>query len=499
MTDLNTQDKDRQNGTSNKEVRVVSLLKRHAVQVLFGAGHSQSEIAEFTGVSVRSVRRISTEEPVETVDDAVERTKRKVGRPGVAEGYREFVQQILKDEPELLSVEILRRAKLQGYAGAKTAMYHLIAQIRPRETKIGMRFEGVAGEFSQHDFGEIRIRYLDGRCEKVLFFCSRLKYSRWVIVTLVSNENAETLVRTLADHFVAFGGVPLCAVFDRPKTVAIHWKKNGEVTEWNSTFALAALEIGFTAEVCWAYAPNQKGSVEALVKWVKGSFFKQRRFHDREDLQQQLSEWLLEVNTERPSRATGVIPAERLEEDRKRLRPMRISPQDLALRYPVQIGPTAELSYEGSRFSMPPDAANLPATLYLYPHHLKIVAGKYVAEHPRDIAKGSVSRLPEHRAAHLAAISGQRGKRYLKRQQLFEVGEVAVEFLTEVVHRNPRGWYSEVEALHTMLQAVGPQPLERAFRTALQAGVYSVSFIEQCLGKAAGKLAVAVGAKEESR
>jgi hypothetical protein len=36
------------------------------------------------------------------------------------------------------------------------------------------------------------------------------------------------------------------------------------------------------------------------VKWDKGSFFKQRRFFDREDLLSQLREWLMEVNTRVP-------------------------------------------------------------------------------------------------------------------------------------------------------------------------------------------------------
>ncbi len=39
---------------------------------------------------------------------------------------------------------------------------------------------------------------------------SRLKWSRWAVVDLVPNQVAEALIRTLADHFVAFGGVPLC-------------------------------------------------------------------------------------------------------------------------------------------------------------------------------------------------------------------------------------------------------------------------------------------------
>src|SRR3989454_11657259 len=198
-----------------------------------------------------------------------------------------------------------------------------------------MRFEGLPGEFSQHDFGQIDVRYDDGSSERVHFFASRLKWSRWVEVTLVPNEVAETLIRTLADHFVAFGGVPLCAVFDRPKTVALAWKKDGEVTEWNPIFAYAALEIGFTAEVCWPHAPRQKGSVENLVGWVKGSFFKQRRFVDDADLRTQLAEWRSEVNMRRPCRATGVIPAVRLEEGRPPLRAPQGAPERPAPRAPI--------------------------------------------------------------------------------------------------------------------------------------------------------------------
>ena len=86
------------------------------------------------------------------------------------------------------------------------------------------------------------------------------------------------------------------------------WNERGEVTECNPVYAYAALELGFTAEVCWPYRVNQKGSVENLVGSMKGSFFKQRRFHDRHDLVEQLGEWLREMNHQRPNRATGEIP-----------------------------------------------------------------------------------------------------------------------------------------------------------------------------------------------
>jgi transposase len=253
---------------------------------------------------VRSVRRIAREESVVQVDDAAARAASKVGRPSKVEGFRKLVTEIVGSEPDLLSVEILRRVRQAGYKGGKSALYPIIAACRPKKNKLVVRFEGLPGEFAQHDFGEVDVRYRDRARERVHFFASRLKYSRWIEVTLVPDQTAETLVRTLVDHFSAIGGVPLLAVFDRPKTVALKWNRAGEVTEWNPIFAYVALELGIGVEVCWPYSPQQKGSVENLVRWVKGSFFKQRTFADHDDLVAQLAEWRGEVNERRPSDAT---------------------------------------------------------------------------------------------------------------------------------------------------------------------------------------------------
>ena len=468
------------------EERMLPLLKRHQVQTLLAAGHDQSEVAELTGVSVRNVRRIAAEPAVKHVDDRRERAARKIGRPSKVAAFRTLVQELVEQVHEetrapLKSVEILRRARLEGYQGGKSALYELIAELRPHARQLMMRFEGLPGEFSQHDFGEVRITYLDGSREVVRFFCSRLKWSRWAAVDLVPNQVAETLIRTLADHFVRFGGVPLCAVFDRPKTVALKWAKNGEVTEWNPIFAYAALELGFTAEVCWPRRANQKGSIENLVGWVKGSFFKQRRFHDREDLQTQLRQWLDEVNNERPSRATGEIPEQRRQQELPRLRGLRVAPERLALRIPIQVSVTAEVSYDGRSYAMPPEAVGMAGTLYLYRDHLHIVAGRYQARHPRYIAKGAVSRQPEHRAAQLAAISGRRGRRYLQREHLLETGEAALQFLMELVHRAPRSWFGDVEVLHHLLQQHGPKTLDRAFQAAVAAHTCTTEYVVRCL------------------
>jgi transposase len=446
---------------------MIDMLKRHQIQVLRRAGHSQIEVAALAGVARRTVQRVDGEATVTHIDSGGEREARGIGRPAKAEPFRPIIAEILAGDPQLLSVEVLRRVKLKGYEGGKTVVYELIRELRPKTIRPLVRFEGLVGEFTQHDFGHVNVRFLNATEQRVHFFASRLKYSRWVEVTVVPDERTETLVRTFVDHFAAIGGVPLLAVFDRPKTVALKWTRDGQVTEWNPLFAGVALDLSVGIEVCWPAAPWQKGSVENLVGWVKGSFFKQRRFVDDEDLLQQLAEWRTEVNTQRPCRATKIIPAVRLEEERPRLRSLKVAPADLALRVPVVVGPTAEVIHDTHPYSMSADAIGIAGTLYLYRDRVRIVAGRFEVTHERKFQPGEGSILPEHRAQHVAAVSGKRAKRYLQREHLLKLGPEALTYLTELTHRRPQIWLRDIDRLHTLLATYG----DDAMRAALTRGV----------------------------
>src|ERR1700746_1888178 len=286
---------------------MLGMLKRHEIEILLKAGHSKAEAARLAGISVGSVKRIAYEAPVVHVDDAAEREKRRIGRPSLVEDFRKPVVKILEEKPDLPSLEILRRVREAGYQGGKTALYALVASVRPKEIKPLIRFEGLPGEFSQHDFGEVDVAFLDGSTRRIHFFASRLKYSRLIRVSVVKDQTVESLVRNLAEHLDSWGGAPLMCVFDRPKTVALKWRRNGEVTEWNPVFAYVMLELGIGVELCWPQQPQQKGTVENLVGFVKSSFFKVRGFHDQEDLQQQQRDWEREANEELLCRGTGII------------------------------------------------------------------------------------------------------------------------------------------------------------------------------------------------
>src|SRR5437660_12641895 len=131
---------------------MLGMLKRHEVEILLKAGHSKAEVARLAGVSLCSVKRIAEEVPVVDVDDAAEREKRRIGRPSIVEDFRKPVVNILEEKPDLPSLEILRRVRETGYQGGKTALYALVASLRPKSAKPLVRFEGLPGEIQSARF-----------------------------------------------------------------------------------------------------------------------------------------------------------------------------------------------------------------------------------------------------------------------------------------------------------------------------------------------------------
>jgi hypothetical protein len=90
---------------------MIDMVKRHEIQVLRRAGHGQAEIAKLVGVSKRSVERVDGESAVVDFNTDAERGKRRIGRPSKAEPFRSFLVGELATQPDVLAVELLRRAK----------------------------------------------------------------------------------------------------------------------------------------------------------------------------------------------------------------------------------------------------------------------------------------------------------------------------------------------------------------------------------------------------
>jgi hypothetical protein len=133
---------------------------------------------------------------------------------------------------------------------------------------------------------------------------------------------------------------------------------------------------------------------------------------------------------------------------------------------------------------MPPDAIGIAGTLYLYRDRVRIVAGRFEVTHERKFQPGEGSTLPEHRAQHVAAVSGKRAKRYLQREHLLKLGPEALAYLTELTHRRPQVWLRDIDRLHTLLATYGDEAMRAAFARGVAEHAIGAEYIAHFLADA---------------
>lgn len=453
-------------------------MKRLEIQHLRAAGLGVARTASHAGVSPRTVERVTAEEPIRDVVGAEAGRRAAMGRPSKVDPYRARIEEWLRAEPELAGIAILQRLRDEGYRGGKSAVYSALVDLRAHVPAEGIvRFEAVAGEFSQHDFGECVVRYADGSRERIQFFASRLKFSRLVRVRLVDDQTTETVCRSLVDAFEAFGGMPLICVFDNPRTIVS--SREGQAVRWQETFAQFAAECSFAPHATWPRRPREKGSVENLVGFAQSSFFKAYRFTDRRDLEEKLVEWHRWANDVRVSRATGETPRSRHMLEAPRLKPVQLDRAGWTLRYSRVVRTDGYVELFERRYFAGFEHVGKTLTARVAEHEVTLWAGTaHVATHPRQPLNGRYSILPAQRAAVLEK-SGARP--FVKRQLLADLCPAATWYMTELRHRRPDLWQADVDRIFALMEQHGEPAVRDALVEAARCGTVGAEYLEALL------------------
>lgn len=447
-----------------------SAATRYDVLRALAAGLPASRVEQLTGVPPRAQRRIAQEEVPFGMTDAQLHTQHRVGRPrGLPPALQQEVRALLTAAPELRVAELLRRLRTDhGYQGGKSAVYDYAREVRParRAPLPVVRFEGVAGEFAQHDFGECVIQYLDGTAEKLHFYCGRLKYSRALYVELAPGETAEAYIRGMEAAAAIWGGLPLINVVDNTKAAVLRRTKDplsGEVRfHFQEQFGSFLREVNVFAEPTAPYAANQKGCVESLVKFVKGAFFTARHFRNRADLVRQLGEWLTEVNEHRPCDATKIIPHVRLLEERPWLRPLPGGERGYGLLFSAVVNREHRVRWGGYQYSTPSAWQGQTVTVRVHRHEVVLHYQQEAVVHPRVPGNHKYSLLPEHRPA---LFQKPRGQVMAQRQILMDLCPEGEQFFTALVHRRPLTWrQQDLPEAWALFEEVGDERMCGALR-----------------------------------
>jgi hypothetical protein len=287
------------------------------------------------------------------------------------------------------------------------------------------------------------------------------------------------LLRGLVDCCVALGWVPWVLVFDNMKTVTSGRDAAGQPI-WTPALLQLAAEFGFHPQACDPGAGNQKGSVESLVKWVKGNFLPGRSFVDDPDLATQAVAWCEQANT-RPSAATGEAPNSRLALEAAKGGALPPTAHDYGVLESGQVSAEALVAVAGNRYSVPVVHVGAPVTVRLHQDRVRIWRdARCIADHPRapDSARQRVIEV-----AHFAPLfpTKRRAQVMLYREVLLALGGRAPAFVSELSRRQRDRLAPEVLAVYALYEHYGAAALLAAMTLADEAGTYSAAALETLL------------------
>ena len=254
---------------------------------------------------------------------------------------------------------------------------------------------------------------------------------------------------------------------------------------WTPALLQLAHEFGFHPEACWPGAGNQKGSVESLVKWVKGNFLSGREFWDDADLAQQQAAWQEQVNA-RPSQATDEAPNTRLPREADRGGPLPARAADYGFLLPGRVGAEALVAVLGNQYSVPVMHVGAPLTVRV--HRARIALWRdttLLAEHERA-PDGAHRRVVQ--PAHFAALFGvkPRAQVMLYREALLQLGEGAARYISELSCRQRAALRREILAVHALLAEHGAAAVLAAMAAAEQVNAYGAAYLQTLLQAPAG-------------
>jgi len=289
----------------------------------------------------------------------------------------------------------------------------------------------------------------------------------------------ETLLRGLIDCFCELDWVPWVLTFDNMKTVTTG-RDATDAPIWHPVLRQVAAEFSFHPEACAVGRGNQKGTVENLVKWVKGNFLAGRRFADDADLKDQSAEWL-ELSRARECQTTGEPPVARLPAEAAKGGKLPVTAHDYGLPRSVRVTGESVVHLRRNVYSVPVAYANTVVTARLHRHDVRLFHNVDEIARHRRAPDGERSRVidPEHFAPLFS--KKPRAQVMLYRQALIDLAPEAAGYMSTVSCQRRQRLRDEILGTYMLLKLYGRRSLIAAMAKATVQGAYGREILEVML------------------
>lgn len=432
---------------------------------------NKHEIARRLRISRNTVIKAcrSDKFPVKKMPEIVKKSKLEL--------YKQKIQELIKNYPELSAVRILEEIVKLGYTGGITIVRNYLAKIRPKVKEAFVRIETEPGEQVQVDWGDFGVIKIGEHERRLSCFVMVLSYSRLMYIEWCLSERLEDFIRCHVNGFKFFGGVPLKILYDNLKSVVLY--RYGKYIHFNSKFIRFAGKFPFSVSLCGKGKGNEKGKVESGIKYVRNSFFAGRIFRDFDDLINQSNGWLDNIANVRIHGTTHERPIDRYQKEKEYLRALPEIPIDTDIVEVVRSSKDCRIKFDCNFYSVPSHYILKTLVVKVSPEEVKIFSkNKLIATHKRNNEKYKVIENPAHIRELLEIKKG--AKEVKQKEEFLNLGELAKSYfegLVKVVSNVAK----HVDKIMKLRHKYGVAEVLGAIEKALQYQAYGANYIENII------------------
>lgn len=439
---------------------MLGVAMYNTIDTLWKRGFNKSEISRQTGHDWKTVDKV-----IRCLEKG-QHYPCKQAHPSQLDHYKAQIIEWL--EHDLSGVRIHEKLQDFGLKLSYSAVKVYIKKLRGKR-ELCIRFHTLPGEEAQVDFGYVgRLPDKTGRCRKAWVFNMRLCYSRLDYYEVVFDQRVETFIQCHQNAFEYFGGVPACVKIDNLKAAVLQAHFYEPV--FQALYKQFAHYYQFSIIPCRVRQPQEKGKVEAGIKYIKNNFFKGRHFYTHQDLKTQLRTWLEDYCNPRIHGTTRQKPRVLFDDYEKNH--LRALP-NTAYRLP-QVG-TRTVQKDGhiyidyNYYSVPYQYVGQSVDIEVDEKIIRITQrGEQLAIHAKAKARGQFVTQKSHCPPHKQWGGTEHQKNY--QTKMTQLGHAAEQLFLKLLQTQPHHWHQSVRGILSLQQDFSPEIINLACQRALNYG-----------------------------
>jgi len=437
---------------------------KFTVKTLLEKGYSQRQISKELNISRRTVKDYFNE-----ISSGSIKTP-KIIKTKKLDNYKEDFEEWLS----LGLTGVLIREKLEKEKNIKVSyatVSRFLKQFNIPEVYIPLIAK--LGEEAQVDFGYLGRFIKDNKLVKVWCFSIVLSHSRYSYHTLVTNQSVSTFINCHIEAFEYFGGVP--------ETVKIDNLKAGVITPniyepiIQRQYAEFLEYYGSAPITARIRRGQDKGKVEAGVKYVKSNFLKRIEHNDFYQLQLDLLDWTNNVCNTRLHGTTRKVPVEIFNNlEKKSLKNLPLARYEVYKIEHRKVNNYGHISHKNNYYSVPYNYIGKILIIKTTQTLLRVYDDtSQIALHPISSLEGEFITKEEH-------LPPEKQKRTLQQyvHKAIAYGNETNKFLEALIIRKPYEWQRIMRGIFNLENGYDIHVINLACKRALEFSVLTLSSVK---------------------